>query len=94
MGIITRYYQLQRYKKDYYVPNKNELKKLKSLLTIKKQKKISFVLFCLRFTVTLQSKFEFKLFYVIMAKKALLMILDGWGIGKHDKGDVIFKTNV
>ena len=20
------------------------------------------------------------------------MILDGWGIGKHDKGDVIFKT--
>ena len=27
-----------------------------------------------------------------MAKKALLMILDGWGIGKHDKGDVIFKT--
>ena len=49
-------------------------------------------MFCLRFTVTLQSKFEFKLFYVIMAKKALLMILDGWGIGKHDKGDVIFKT--
>ena len=27
-----------------------------------------------------------------MAKKALLMILDGWGIGKHDKGDVIFNT--
>ena len=26
-----------------------------------------------------------------MAKKALLMILDGWGIGKHGKGDVIFK---
>lgn len=25
-------------------------------------------------------------------KKALLMILDGWGIGKHDKGDVIFNT--
>ena len=25
----------------------------------------------------------------IMAKKALLMILDGWGIGKHGKGDVI-----
>ena len=24
-----------------------------------------------------------------MAKKALLMILDGWGIGKHGKGDVI-----
>ena len=23
-----------------------------------------------------------------MAKKALLMILDGWGIGKHGKGDV------
>ena len=27
-----------------------------------------------------------------MAKKALLMILDGWGIGKHDKSDVIFST--
>lgn len=28
----------------------------------------------------------------IMAKKALLMILDGWGIGKHGKGDVIYNT--
>ena len=27
-----------------------------------------------------------------MAKKALLMILDGWGIGNHGKGDVIFQT--
>lgn len=27
-----------------------------------------------------------------MAKKALLMILDGWGIGNHEKGDVIFQT--
>ena len=27
-----------------------------------------------------------------MRKKALLMILDGWGIGKKDKGDVIFCT--
>ncbi len=27
-----------------------------------------------------------------MAKKALLMILDGWGIGNHGKGDVIFNT--
>ena len=27
-----------------------------------------------------------------MAKKALLMILDGWGIGKHGKGDVIYST--
>lgn len=27
-----------------------------------------------------------------MAKKALLMILDGWGIGKHDKSDVIYET--
>lgn len=27
-----------------------------------------------------------------MGKKALLMILDGWGIGKHGKGDVIFNT--
>ena len=28
-----------------------------------------------------------------MAKKALLMILDGWGIGNHGKGDVIFQTS-
>ena len=27
-----------------------------------------------------------------MAKKALLMILDGWGIGNHSKGDVIYQT--
>ncbi len=27
-----------------------------------------------------------------MAKKALLMILDGWGVGNHGKGDVIFNT--
>ncbi|MBR4367529.1 MAG: 2,3-bisphosphoglycerate-independent phosphoglycerate mutase [Bacteroidaceae bacterium] len=27
-----------------------------------------------------------------MRKKALLMILDGWGIGKKDKGDVIYCT--
>ena len=27
-----------------------------------------------------------------MAKKALLMILDGWGIGKRGKGDVIYNT--
>ena len=27
-----------------------------------------------------------------MAKKARLMILDGWGIGKHGKGDVIYNT--
>ena len=27
-----------------------------------------------------------------MAKKALLMILDGWGIGDEGKGDVIFQT--
>jgi len=27
-----------------------------------------------------------------MAKKALLMILDGWGIGQHGKGDVIYNT--
>ena len=26
------------------------------------------------------------------AKKALLMILDGWGIGQHGRGDVIFNT--
>ena len=28
-----------------------------------------------------------------MAKKALLMIIDGWGIGNHGKGDVIFQTS-
>ncbi len=27
-----------------------------------------------------------------MSKKALLMILDGWGIGNHSKGDVIYNT--
>lgn len=27
-----------------------------------------------------------------MAKKALLMILDGWGIGKHNHGDVIYQA--
>ena len=27
-----------------------------------------------------------------MGKKALLMILDGWGIGDHGKDDVIFST--
>ena len=27
-----------------------------------------------------------------MAKKALLMILDGWGIGNKSKGDVIYST--
>ena len=27
-----------------------------------------------------------------MGKKALLMILDGWGIGNHTKGDVIYQT--
>ncbi len=27
-----------------------------------------------------------------MAHKALLMILDGWGIGNEGKGDVIFQT--
>ena len=27
-----------------------------------------------------------------MAKKAILIILDGWGIGKHGKGDVIYNT--
>ena len=27
-----------------------------------------------------------------MAKKALLMILDGWGNGLHGKGDVIYNT--
>ncbi|MBQ8097208.1 MAG: hypothetical protein IJ243_09035, partial [Prevotella sp.] len=43
--------------------------------------------------VTLQPKIE-EVFIIdkIMAKKALLMILDGWGIGKHGKGDVIYNT--
>ena len=45
------------------------------------------------FFVLLQRKTT-KRKYCIMEirKKALLMILDGWGIGKHDKGDVIFNT--
>ena len=30
--------------------------------------------------------------YLYMAKKALLMILDGWGIGNKGKGDVIYQT--
>ena len=30
--------------------------------------------------------------YKIMANKALLVILDGWGVGNHGKGDVIFNT--
>ena len=29
---------------------------------------------------------------MVMAKKALLMILDGWGIGNKGEGDVIFRT--
>ena len=28
-----------------------------------------------------------------MGKKALLMILDGWGIGNHSESDVIFNTS-
>ena len=27
-----------------------------------------------------------------MKKRVLLMILDGWGIGDHGKGDVIYRT--
>jgi 2,3-bisphosphoglycerate-independent phosphoglycerate mutase len=27
-----------------------------------------------------------------MSKKAMLMILDGWGIGNHGKEDVIYNT--
>ena len=27
-----------------------------------------------------------------MAKKALLMILDGWGIGPHDHSNAIYET--
>ena len=37
-------------------------------------------------------QFIYKIFTIIMAKKALLMILDGWGIGQHGKGDVIYNT--
>ena len=48
---------------------------------------------CLRFAVTLHSETkEYQNIKTIMAKKALLMILDGWGIGQHGKGDVIFNT--
>ena len=49
-----------------------------------------------RYFVLLQSenKLDFKLLkhITIMAKKALLMILDGWGCGDHHKDDVIFNT--
>ena len=45
--------------------------------------------------VTLHTKNK-NIFHIIIhniiAKKALLMILDGWGIGKHGKGDVIYNT--
>ena len=27
-----------------------------------------------------------------MSKKALLMILDGWGMGNHSKADIIYNT--
>lgn len=27
-----------------------------------------------------------------MSKKAMLMILDGWGIGQHGQADVIYNT--
>jgi 2,3-bisphosphoglycerate-independent phosphoglycerate mutase len=37
--------------------------------------------------ITNQNKTE-----LIMGKKALLMILDGWGIGNHSKADVIYCT--
>ena len=60
--------------------------------TLEMKNKSRFILCFSLFIVTLQSKFEFYLFYVIMAKKALLMILDGWGIGQHGKGDVIYNT--
>ena len=29
-----------------------------------------------------------------MSKKALLMILDGWGLGDQKKDDVIFNTQI
>ncbi len=45
------------------------------------------------FFVLLQGKTTKRKYYIMeIRKKALLMILDGWGIGKHDKGDVIFNT--
>ena len=47
------------------------------------------------FFVILQPKFNVSTLYIFtlnMAKKALLMILDGWGIGKRGKGDVIYNT--
>ena len=35
---------------------------------------------------------EHTLIITNMSKKALLMILDGWGIGNHTKSDVIYST--
>ena len=47
----------------------------------------------LSFLLSLQSiKIGIKGIKMIMGKKALLMILDGWGLGKHGKGDVIYNT--
>ena len=44
------------------------------------------------FAAFLDIEFKLNKYSIIMAKKALLMILDGWGIGNHGKGDVIFNT--
>ena len=43
-------------------------------------------------TFASRKSYNFLFHTTIMAKKALLMILDGWGIGKHNHGDVIFET--
>ena len=52
-----------------------------------------FFLILIIFFVLLQGKTTKRKYYIMeIRKKALLMILDGWGIGKHDKGDVIFNT--
>ena len=50
-------------------------------------------MYILSFLLSLQSiKIGIKGIKMIMGKKALLMILDGWGLGKHGKGDVIYNT--
>ena len=46
----------------------------------------------LKFVPLHDNRKNLKKTYNQMAKKALLMILDGWGIGKHGKGDVIYNT--
>jgi 2,3-bisphosphoglycerate-independent phosphoglycerate mutase len=59
---------------------------------VKTRKINEFIFHCSRLALSLQTEIESKQKQYIMAKKALLMILDGWGIGNHSKADVIYNT--